>query len=86
MDDPAISSLMELYALNYPDARPHYIIVPEGSPQNIVEINKKLRKLSAIKYDSSDRHSHLPDLIDRLATEANEKRRQIIASRFSALS
>ncbi len=84
MDDPAISSLMELYALNYPDARPHYIVIPEGSPENITEINKKLRKLSAIKYDSSDRHSRLTDLIDKLAKDANDKRREIIAGRLAS--
>ncbi|MBR8032438.1 SIR2 family protein [Burkholderia vietnamiensis] len=82
MDDPAISSLMEMYALNYPGARPHYIVTPEGGHENIAEINKKLRKLSMIKYDSSNGHAKLPDLIDDLARAANAKRRDILATKF----
>ncbi|WP_157903305.1 SIR2 family protein [Cupriavidus malaysiensis] len=85
MDDPAISSLMEMYALNYPGARPHYIFAPEGGRENIAEINKKLRKLSMIKYDASENHTKLPVLIDQLARSANEKRREIIAANVAAL-
>lgn len=84
MDDPAVSSLMEMYALNYPSSRPHYILVPEGGKNNIAEINKKLRKLSMIKYDASDNHSKLPDLIDRLVKATQEKRREIVASKLTA--
>src|SRR5262249_44953737 len=48
MEDPAISSLMEMYALRYPRARPHYIVSATGLEKNIIEINKRLRKLIAI--------------------------------------
>ncbi|EPB2229191.1 SIR2 family protein, partial [Klebsiella quasipneumoniae] len=34
MDDPAITSLMELYAYRYPRSRPHYIITSSNIPQN----------------------------------------------------
>lgn len=84
MDDPAVSSLMEMYALNYPSSRPHYILVPEGGKSNIAEINKKLRKLSMIKYDASDNHSKLPDLIESLAVATQEKRREIVAGKLMA--
>ena len=43
MDDPAITSLMELYALRYPNARPHYMMSGDSQPENILEMNKKLR-------------------------------------------
>lgn len=86
MDDPAISSLMEMYALKYPEARPHYLISPEGSPENIQELNKRLRKLSIIKYDPVDNHSQLPILINELSVQTNEKRRSLIADKLSSLS
>jgi len=85
MDDPAISSLMEMYALNYPGARPHYIITAEGGRKNIGDINKRLRKLSMLTYDSSGRHAKLPDLINQLALEASSKRRDIIAAKLAGL-
>lgn len=85
MDDPAISSLMEMYTLNYPGARPHYIITPEGGQRNIGDINKKLRKLSMLTYDPVDRHAKLPDLIDQLAIAAADKRRDIIAAKLATL-
>lgn len=84
MDDPAVSSLMEMYAFNYPSSRPHYILVPEGGKDNIADVNKRLRKLSMIKYDASDKHSKLPDLIDELAKATQEKRREIVASKLRA--
>lgn len=86
MDDPAISSLMEMYALRYSNARPHYIITPLGGPDNIREINKRLRKLSVIQYDSSNNHAKLPELIKDLAREANEKRREVIAAKLASLT
>lgn len=84
MDDPAISSLMEMYALHYPEARPHYIITPNSAPENLVEINKKLRKLSAIPYDPTDNHSKLPSVILEISQQARNLRREIIAEAISA--
>jgi hypothetical protein len=82
MDDPAISSLMEMYALRYPRARPHYIFSPEGLAQNIIEINKRMRKLVAITYDGSNNHSELPKLIVDLANLLKPKRKEIAAQFF----
>lgn len=86
MDDPAISSLMEMYTLNYPNARPHYIVTPQGGNEKISEINKKLRKLSTIEYDSSNKHKKLPDLIEKLAQSANKKRRDRLAVKLSGIA
>ncbi|WP_227646137.1 SIR2 family protein, partial [Klebsiella pneumoniae] len=52
MDDPAITSLMELYAYRYPRSRPHYIITSSNIPQNIREIHRRLRKLIVIPYNA----------------------------------
>jgi len=79
MDDPAISSLMELYTLRYPRARPHYIVSPEGTDQNIIDINKRIRKLVAITYDNSENHAKLPVLIGDLAGHLKPRRKEIAA-------
>lgn len=80
MDDPAIASLMEMYALRYFKARPHYIVSPEGTAANILEINKRIRKLVAITYDSSGNHTKLPPLISELAKQTKTRRKEILAA------
>ena len=79
MNDPAIVSLMEMYALHYPTSRPHYIFVPQDVPENIVSLHKRLRKLVVMQYDSSNNHAHLLTLIKDLAEQARDRRRSIIA-------
>jgi hypothetical protein len=79
MEDPAILSTMELYALRYKGARPHYIFASDKSQENIENIYKTLRKLYLIKYDTSNNHSELPGIIDSLAEEARRRRREIFA-------
>jgi len=85
MDDPAITSLMEMYALRYPSARPHYIISPSGIPDNIIQIHKRLRKLAVIQYDPKDDHSELAPLIMELGRQARERQRQIISITVSEI-
>lgn len=80
MDDPAIISLMEMYALRYKSARPHYIVTSDKLDRNVEEIYKKLRKLVFIKYDRSDNHANLPILVNKLADEVAERRREIFAN------
>lgn len=80
MDDPAITSLMEMYALKYELARPHYLISSDSVPQNIIDINKRLRKLNYINYDPVDHHKNLPPLIEALAERADIRRREIYAA------
>lgn len=81
MDDPAIMSLMEMYSLRYPKARPHYIFAPSPIPQNIIEINKRLRKLIFIVYDPADNHAALPALVNEFAAASDARRREIFAER-----
>ncbi|MEN3226509.1 SIR2 family protein [Methylorubrum rhodesianum] len=86
MDDPAIVSLMEMYALRYPKSRPHYILSPKGRPDNILEINRRLRKLLAIQYEPDASHSHLPPLLRDLAEQMRQKRREIFAAGLSSMA
>lgn len=79
MEDPAISALLEMYARRYPTARPHYMLSPSGISQNILDINKRLRKLQIIPYDAESDHSELPKLINELAEEVRVQRRGLVA-------
>lgn len=83
MDDPAITSLMELYALRYPNARPHYMMSGNSHPSNILEMNKKLRKLVVMQYDSKDHHASLPGILREMSDQSVLKRREIVASMMS---
>lgn len=85
MDDPAIMSLMEMYSLRYPKARPHYIFAPRPIPDNIIEINKRLRKLVFIMYDSANNHEALPGLISEIAVASDTRRREIYAEHKAAI-
>jgi hypothetical protein len=85
MDDPAIISLMEMYALRYPSARPHYIFSPSGVPENISQIHKRLRKLAIIQYDPKNDHSELAPLVVELGKQARERQRQIISDAVTEL-
>lgn len=80
MSDPAITSLMELYALRYPKSRPHYIISGSVFSESMIEINKRLRKLSIIQYDPGDHHAALPGVVADLGAQAMGRRRQIFSS------
>lgn len=79
MNDPAILSLMEMYALNFPEARPHYIFAPGDLSESIISINKRLRKLTYICYDPSNDHAELVDKIRRLGADATGERQNMIA-------
>jgi len=83
MDDPAITSLMEMYALRYKGVRPHYIFASQDVEPNIVDINKRLRKLITIPYDTKDNHAALPGLVRDLAIAANVRRKEIYASHMA---
>ncbi|WP_196759885.1 SIR2 family protein [Pseudomonas putida] len=79
MDDPAITSLMEMYTLRYPTSRPHYIFTPQGIEENIVEVHKRLRKLVVIQYDSKDNHAALAPLIEDLGRQARARYRTLVS-------
>jgi hypothetical protein len=79
MDDPAITSLMEMYALRFPTARPHYIFSAGPIADNVMEINKRLRKLVHIIYDPTDDHTELILKIRELQGLVAERRRSVFA-------
>lgn len=80
MDDPAITSLMELYAYRYPRSRPHYIVSADTIPENIKDIHRRLRKLIVIPYNSKNNHSELPMLINEMVRMAEVKMKENIAT------
>ncbi|AYH47853.1 hypothetical protein B6N31_09255 [Dickeya fangzhongdai] len=80
MDDPAITSLMELYAYKYPKSRPHYIITSNKIPQNIRDIHRTLRKLIVIPYDQKNNHEELPKLIETMVGKVDLKVKANIAT------
>jgi len=86
MDDPAITSLMEMYALRYPTARPHYFVTPAGVPDNIAGIHKRLRKLVVMPYSGPKDHSGLPKMLDELVIAVNQARKEIMAADLASLS
>lgn len=79
MDDPAITSLMEMYTLRYPRSRPHYIFAPEGIEENIIDVHKRLRKLVVIQYDAKDNHAALAPLIEELGKQARSRYRDLLS-------
>lgn len=80
MDDPAITSLMELYAYRYPKSRPHYIFTENTIPENIKSIHRRLRKLIVIPYSAKNNHAELPILINDMAKKADIKTKENIAA------
>ncbi|MEB8193584.1 SIR2 family protein [Raoultella terrigena] len=80
MDDPAITSLMELYAYKYPKSRPHYIITSNKIPQNIRDIHRRLRRLIVMPYDPKDNHEELPKLVETMAGKVDLKIKANIAT------
>ncbi|MGN6738664.1 SIR2 family protein [Dyella sp.] len=77
MSDPAVSALVEQYAFRFPNGRPHYIL--QGGPidQELIDINKSLRKLYAIEYDPKDDHIQLTEVIRFMYTEMMRRRLEL---------
>lgn len=75
MADPSISLLTELMAFSYPSCRPHYIFLGGRQPREIVEISKRMRKLSIMEYSEENDHSELVDSIVALKEQMIERRR-----------
>jgi hypothetical protein len=86
MDDPAIISLMESYSFKYSKSRSHYIFVGNETPERISEINKRLRKLVSIRYNTADNHKELPEVISQLAALMVARRSEIFAEMKVATS
>lgn len=84
MEDPAISSLLEMYAHKYRRARPHYMFSGGDVPENIRNIHRDLRKLQVMSYSPDDNHSELPLLIAKLAGQVQQRRKEIVAAAHNA--
>jgi hypothetical protein len=81
MDDPAITQLIEVYGQKYPNLRPHYIVQPEGQPEQITRIAKDLRRLYIVEFDnSSGDYANLPKLLNELAKEGANRRKALAAT------
>ena len=86
MDDPAITSLMEMYALRYPSSRPHYIFAPSNVPENIVQLQKRLRKLVVLQYSGENDHAELAPMLVTLRDLMRDRRKEIIAEDMKAMA
>jgi len=80
MSDPAISSLVEQYAYRYPGSRPHYVLQAGPLSDDMVETNKRLRKLYAIQYDPKDNHAELADLGRAMVEKMKVRRAELAAA------
>ena len=85
MKDPAIRSILQRYAANFPKGRPHYIFTSDNPSLAEENIDKKFNKLSLIKYDKSDGHKELVEKLGRLNLEVLNKRKENLADEISAL-
>lgn len=83
MTDPAISSIVEMYAHSFPGMRPHYIL-QSGNANEIDELWKKHRKLSIIRYKSDQDHLELAEIVNELSIAATSRRKELIAAGLPA--
>lgn len=81
MSDPAISTIVDMYAHGFSSMRPHYIL-QSGMPDEIDELWKHHRRLSIIRYSPDDNHAELAALVNTLCDVAQERRREWIAARL----
>lgn len=77
MDDPAISQLVETNARKFPGSRPHYIFQAKPVDQSIANINRSLRKIYSIEYDSANDHAELALLVDELGKKGLDRRLEL---------
>ena len=83
MNDPAITSIIELYAQKYPKLRPHYIFQADPVDDMLSDVARSLRKLFVIKYDPRENHSELPKMLRDLQFAARVKQKEMFASLLS---
>lgn len=83
MSDPAIASLVEQYAYRYPGGRPHYVLQAGPLSVDVVETNKRLRKLYAIEYDPANDHAELVNLVSAMVDGMRLRRAELAAAATS---
>lgn len=77
LNDPAIAQVIENYAHNIPNARPHYIFLSGTHTEKFVEINKELRRIFIIPYNKRDNHIELTELFKKIAALVDNRRREL---------
>lgn len=77
LNDPAISQVIENYAHNIPDARPHYIFLSGSHSDKFIEINKDLRRIFIIPYSNKNNHAELTEIFEGILRLVEVRRREI---------
>lgn len=77
LSDPAISQVIENYAHNIPNARPHYIFLSGTHTDKFVEINKELRRIFIVPYDKRDNYVELTELFKKITSLVDGRRREL---------
>lgn len=77
LNDPAIAQVIESYAHNIPNARPHYIFLSGKQTDKFIEINKELRRIFIIPYDPKNGHAELTEIFTKILQLVDARRREI---------
>lgn len=77
LNDPAIAQVIESYAHNIPNARPHYIFLSGVPTEKFIEINKELRRIFIIPYNPKDHHTELNEIFKNILKQVDARRREI---------
>lgn len=77
LNDPAISQIIENYAHNIPNARPHYIFLSGKHSEKFIEINKELRRIFIMPYSSQNNHAQLTNIFQNILNLVETRRREL---------
>jgi hypothetical protein len=77
LSDPAISQIIENYAHNIPNARPHYIFLPGKHSDQFIEINKDLRRIFIVPYSEKNNHLELTQIFEEITLLVDARRREL---------
>ena len=72
--DPNIALLLENQKFKFPQAQPHYILTGDRLNTDLETSLRHNRNLKCIKYDPTDNHKELGDLLDSLLGEVEARR------------
>jgi hypothetical protein len=79
MRDPDIQLLLEDYAYRFAGARPHYMVMPNGSispgKQDVLEESMNVR---ALTYEPTNNHEELAQSIAQLRLEVEGERQSLL--------
>jgi hypothetical protein len=79
MSDPAVTQLIERYAFKFPNGRPHYLFTPTKISDDMVELNKEIRKLYLLFYSPKNNHKELLGNLNGLIEQMKIRRKEIAA-------